>query len=166
MHRHANRDRLEITLGGSASDDTDLALQYLFTRDGVYEQLADKLLDTTRTTRRWRAQHWLCEGLNDCADGCAAGMYINLARDQVAAVLHSRMGAPQGLANALAAGLAFGAPTAPITGPPNLALGLRALIVLVCPNLERCPPEAAVVKAFRGPNVTRGLRSAVESSTV
>ena len=153
-------------MAARAGLDTELALQYVFERDGFYESLADKLLDATRTRRLFsRRSHWLCEELNDLARVCSTGTYIDTAKDGAARLLHTQLGAPKAIANVLAAGFAFGAKAAlapTIVGPANLTVVLRALVALVCPDLERCPAQTDVFKALLGPRVAIGLRAAAE----
>jgi hypothetical protein len=166
--KRARRDQNRQVLLGSTTDAAaEIAVTYLFQPSGVYEVVADRLLDKTKTQRRFRRPkgHWLCVVLNDAARSCETGTYVDLAARGIERGLREAYGMPKVVANVLAQCAATSAklllaPT--VFGPTNLPIVLRGLIALVCPDLDRCPTQADVCTALFGPLVADTLRLAVE----
>lgn len=127
-----------------------------------YEAVAEVLLQARPMTSRWFRRHDLCVALNDLAEAIDPATYAN-ALGQGVADAFIAWGMPTWAAHALAASsvktlmLAAGAvdPTA------QLRLVLRGLILLVCPNLDRCPTCSPVCNTLAGPTVAQQLRFAL-----
>jgi hypothetical protein len=167
VHRKNNRGKL---IDGATDAAVETGVAYLFEPNGVYEVVADRLLAKTKMRRRFgrRRDHWLCLVLNRAAHICDTGTYIDLAAQGVEQGLRAAYDMPKPVAKTLAQCAATGAkrllpPT--VFGPANFPVVLRALIALVCPNLERCPCQSDVCTALLGPLAASGLRGAVEGSS-
>jgi hypothetical protein len=167
VHRHQNR---QVLLESTADAAAEVAVTYLFKPGGVYEVVADRLLDKTKTQRRFGRPrgHWLCVVLDDAARSCETGTYIDLAAQGVEQGLRQAYGMPRVVAKVLAQCAATSAklllaPT--VFGSANFPIVLRGLIALVCPNLDRCPTQADVRTALLGPFVADGLRLAVTGAS-
>ena len=167
IRRKQNR---QVLLEGATDTVTEVAVTYLFKPDGVYEIVADRLLNSTKLHRglgRPRS-HWLCVVLNNAAQACETGTYIDLAARGAEQGLREAYGMPRVVAKvftqcvATSAKLLF-APT--VFGPANFPTALRGLIALVCPNLDRCPTRADVCATLLGPLVADSLRVTVEGDS-
>jgi hypothetical protein len=163
IRRKQNR---QVLLEGATGAAAEAAVTYLFKPDGVYEVVADRLLNSTKLHRRFgRARgHWLCVVLNNAAQACETGTYIDLVARGTEQGLREAYGMPRVVAKVLTQCIATSAklllaPT--VFGPTNFPTALRGLIALVCPNLDRCPTRADVCTTLFGPLVADSLRAAV-----
>jgi hypothetical protein len=167
IHRNQNRQALlESTTDAAA----EVAVTYLFKPGGVYDVVADRLLDKTKMQRRFGRSrgHWLCVVLNDAARSCETGTYIDLVAQGVEKGLREAYGMPRVVAKVFAqcAGTSVKLLLAPtVFVPSNFPIVLRGLIALVCPNLERCPTQADVRTALLSPFVADSLRLAVAGAS-
>lgn len=145
--------------------DTDL-VTYAFDRNGFYERLADRLLDSLPLHRRLRRGHWLCRCLNDLARGVDPDTYAAQVQKPTRDGLLA-LGFPKFIATVLGAStgvvlkIALGH-----TPVGHLTSALRVMIALVCPNLNRCPTKHDVMKTFATPMIGDYLKEmAGESPT-
>lgn len=134
-------------------------LNFVFTPDGFYERLADRLLDAMPWRYRSLPGHWLCSTLNDLSTGIDPATYFGLIRHPVRDGL-LRLGAPPFMANVLGAGSGYGLKLAFGQTPVGqLIQALRVLGALACPNLTKYPSQREVAKTFVSPALSERLRA-------
>lgn len=162
---HHDQNRQTLT-DGMIDAVTEATVTYVLQPDGVYELVADHLLSRTRAHRRFKHPrgHWLCVVLNNAARSCETGTYIDLVSESVEKGLCEEYGIPRVVAKVLTECAAASAKLLlahTVFGPANFPTVLRALIALVCPNLDRCPTQGDVRTALLGPLAAKSLRAAV-----
>lgn len=135
------------------------ALSYVFDRDGFYARLADRLIDTMPVHRRVMRGHWLCSCLSNLSQRLSVGTYTERLQTPIRDTLR-KAGAPRFIANAFGAAAAFGVEKALATAPTEqLAKALKAVIPLVCPDLDVCPAKMTVIKTFASPILAEELKA-------
>ncbi|WP_432507238.1 hypothetical protein [Kineococcus arenarius] len=126
-----------------------------------YEAVAEALLEARPLSRRVLRRHELCVALNDVAAAIDPATYAGAIGRRAAGLLVAQ-GVPTWAAHALTGTavktLMLGTAVDPST---HLRLVLRALILLVCPNLERCPTCAPVCSTLASPEAAQQLRFAL-----
>jgi len=139
------------------------AITYVFDEDGFYKKLADKLVENQPWARRASRGHWLCKQLNEAAKGLDPGTYAEQAGKTVGDGLRT-LDLPPFMADALGAGSGVALKiTFEKTSIGDLSKVLRALIPLVCPNINRCPAEVEVAKTFVSPVLADRLKQMTDS---
>lgn len=135
-------------------------LTFLFDPNGFYVRLADRLLDNLPWHRRIRRRgHWLCACLNELSKGLNPTTYAKFAHKPVRNALLT-LGFPRFVAETLGAATVFGMKKTLAAIPTaHLAKALRAVIPLVCPDLDVCPTRSDVVKTLASPMLAAQLKS-------
>lgn len=150
-NRRTARERAKHSLvTDSLAIDTDV-VTYVFDRDGFYERLADRLLDSLPLHRRLQRGHWLCRRLNESAHIVDPNTYAEQVQKPTRDGLMA-LGFPKFIATVLGASAGLGLKIALGHTPMgHLTSALRVLIALVCPNLDRCPTKQDVMETFASP---------------
>lgn len=139
-----------------ASED---ALNMVFTPDGFYTRLANRLLDTMPWYQRWLPGHWVCRALIKLAGKIDPGSYSDLVRKPVREGL-LLLGSPKFIATTLAAATSYGMKLAFAQLPHGQFMTLlRVLAALTCPDLQVCPTQREIVKEFTAPTLADRLRT-------
>lgn len=130
----------------------------IFDPNSRYRMVADQLLDQLPWYRRWTRSHWLCAAVNDTCKVITPSTYSNyLGNNLTELMVEAEM--PRFAAEIIGKSTAFSAARLmDAAGHSQLIAGLRALIVLVCPNLDRCPAQKDVCTALVAPGVEDALR--------
>jgi hypothetical protein len=136
------------------------AVAYVFDQNAFYVRLANRAIEKTPWSRQVRYRgHGLCVCLNDLSKGLDPATYAKLAHTPIRAALLA-LGFPAFLAEVLSAGSAFGVKHILGSLPAaQLSKSLRAMIPLVCPNLDTCPARTDVVKTYASPALATELRT-------
>lgn len=152
------RNRSQVALArynsrvvAGADGSTRDALTALLEPGHGYDLLASHLRDATSADRDAHGEHWLCEALASCAGSCGRATAVGLDAAAIADYLHGHVGAPRTVARTLGRDLATavgGSVRALSLGGLPLRVLLPALVVLACPDLDRCPAEGDVVRAL------------------
>lgn len=152
--------RYNSRVAADADGSTRAALAALLEPGHGYDLLAAHLVDATRAERAEQGDHWLCSALGTCARSCGTAGLVRLAADDIAEYLHRHVALPEAVAGALGRDLATAVGesvrSGTLGGLPLAAL-LPALVVLACPDLDRCPAEEDVVRALAGTGAAAGL---------
>ncbi len=160
-HRsHGALARYNSRVAAAADAGTRDALAALLEPGHGYDVLAEHLLDAAGAGGAAPGDHGLCQALGTCARSCGTAGLVPLTADAVAEYLHRHVALPAPVAAALGRDLAtaVGEPvrSGTLGGLPLAAL-LPALVVLACPDLDRCPAEGDVVRALAGDGAAAGL---------
>lgn len=143
--------RYNSRVAAGADAATHDALAALLEPGHGYDLLASHLRDATRDDRAAHGEHWLCEALAACATSCGRATSVGLDAAAIADYLRGTAGTPGTVAHTLGRDLATavgGSVRALTLGGLPLRVLLPALVVLACPDLDRCPAEADVVRAL------------------
>jgi hypothetical protein len=131
----------------------------VFDRDGFYARLADRLLDTMPVHRRMMRGHWLCNCLSNLSQRLSVRTYTERLQAPIRDILR-HAGAPRFIANAFGAAAAYSAEKALATASTEqLAKALKAVIPLICPDLDVCPTKMTVIKTFASPILAEELKA-------
>lgn len=143
--------RYNSRVAAGADGSTRDALAALLEPGHGYDLLATHLRDATAADRAAHGEHWLCEALAACASSCGRATSVGLDAAAIADYLRGTAGTPGTVARTLGRDLATavgGSVRALTLGGLPLRVLLPALVVLACPDLDRCPAEADVVRAL------------------
>jgi hypothetical protein len=152
--------RYNSRVAAGADAATRDALAALLEPGHGYDVLAGHLQDATSADRAAHGAHWLCEALAACAGSCGRATSVGLDAAAIADYLRGTVGAPGTVARTLGQDLATavgGSVRALTLGGLPLRVLLPALVVLACPDLDRCPAEADVVRALAGAGAAAAL---------
>lgn len=156
--RTANRQIISQTV-----DVPGYVLDLTFNPQGIYTRVANQFIDAVPCRRKRRKGHWLCEQLRDAADTISPATW---AKEVEKATVSSLViaGFPVFMARVLGSGANLGFKMATKRLPfANIALLLKALIPLVCPDLDQCPTERDVMKAFGAPFISEALQHSIQA---
>ena len=159
--RRTNKEELSFRRDVSAT-----TLEYVFDRDGFYESLADRLIDTVPFRRKRRHGHWLCEQLDGTAEALDPETYRKIVGQGVAEGLKA-LGMRDNLADVIGGSAGFGvkAVIGATTSIGHVSKVLRIVIPLVCPDITECPARAKVFAAYVGPTLTDTLKQIAEAGS-
>lgn len=131
----------------------------IFNADSVYGLIADEVLARVPWYRRRFRSHWLCLSLEDASEAASPTIYLALVQEVMIREFVS-LGMPKFLAQVLAksAGAVVKRMVGAL-GADQLVSLLRALILLICPNFDRCPTQQSVCSQFVKPGAEEVVRS-------
>lgn len=152
--------RYNSRVAASADGGTRDALAALLEPGHGYDVLASHLRDATAADSDAHGEHWLCETLATAAATAGRATAVRLDAAAIADYLHGPAGVPRTVARTLGRDLATavgGSVRALSLGGLPLRVLLPALVVLACPDLDRCPAETDVVHALAGAGAAAAL---------
>lgn len=153
-----SRSTLERELGDITSS---AVVTLIFDRESRFALVADELLEHMPWWRRKNRGHWLCKSLNASAAAVDPETYFVALGTGTTAVLRDT-GMPRFAAEVIGKSFAFGAGRlAGSLSTDHLVLVLRVLILLVCPDFDRCPTQSTVCTHLMSPGVESMLRESL-----
>ena len=148
--RSSNREALSRKLQDTASS---AVVTLVFDPSSRYAFVADELLERLPWYRWNNRGHWLCRLLSTSSKAFDPGTYLAAMGKEVSGLLQDA-GMPAFAAAVIGKSAAFGiGRLTSAFGTDQILLGLRVLILLVCPNFDRCPTHAEVCSHLLMPGV-------------